>query len=113
MNWKAKIEYQVIPGITEQVGRSHSSIFSYFLLHLNDVTKVFIHHHFFSLSEHLTFLAAQMSRKNIGFLDVKAISPDVLVDLFVDVLADEKGILRAVFGYFFYSLFFFLLFLYS
>lgn len=39
-----------------------------------------------------------MSRKNIGFHDVKAISSDSLSELFVDFLADEKSILRGVFG---------------
>lgn len=39
-----------------------------------------------------------MSRKNIGFLDVKEISSDALVELFVDILADEKSIVRGVFG---------------
>ncbi|KAL3644627.1 hypothetical protein CASFOL_009807 [Castilleja foliolosa] len=40
----------------------------------------------------------QMSRKKIGFLDVKEISSDALVELFVDILADEKSIIRGVFG---------------
>lgn len=39
-----------------------------------------------------------MSRKNIGFHDVKAISSDSLSELFVDFLANEKSILRGVFG---------------
>lgn len=39
-----------------------------------------------------------MSSKNIGFLDVREISSDVLVDLFLDILTDEKSILRRVFG---------------
>ncbi|KAL0446929.1 UNVERIFIED_CONTAM: hypothetical protein Slati_1820800 [Sesamum latifolium] len=57
VSWKAKIEYEVMPGIYEK-----------------------------------------MSRKNIGFLDVKEISSDALVELFVDILADEKSIVRGVFG---------------
>ncbi|KAL0372571.1 UNVERIFIED_CONTAM: protein decapping 5 [Sesamum calycinum] len=58
VSWKAKIEYEVMPGIYEK-----------------------------------------MSRKNIGFLDVKEISSDALVELFLDILADEKSIVRGVFGY--------------
>ncbi|KAL0327050.1 UNVERIFIED_CONTAM: hypothetical protein Sangu_1783000 [Sesamum angustifolium] len=57
VSWKAKIEYEVMPGIYEK-----------------------------------------MSRKNIGFLDVKEISSDALVELFLDILADEKSIVRGVFG---------------
>ncbi|KZV38243.1 hypothetical protein F511_36864 [Dorcoceras hygrometricum] len=44
------------------------------------------------------YIQFQMSRKNIGFIDVKAISSDSLSELFVDFLAKEKGILREVFG---------------
>ncbi|GFQ01361.1 hypothetical protein PHJA_002280000 [Phtheirospermum japonicum] len=40
----------------------------------------------------------EMSRKKIGFLDVKEISSDALVELYVDILADEKSIMRGVFG---------------
>ncbi|KAK6116376.1 hypothetical protein DH2020_049838 [Rehmannia glutinosa] len=43
-------------------------------------------------------IAEEMSRKKIGFLDVKGISSDALVELFVDILADEKSIVRGVFG---------------
>ncbi|XP_073144972.1 uncharacterized protein [Henckelia pumila] len=43
-------------------------------------------------------ISAEMSRKNIGFLDVKVISSDSLSDLFVDFLANEKSILRGVLG---------------
>ncbi|KAL2546526.1 hypothetical protein Fot_15759 [Forsythia ovata] len=57
ISWRAKVEYEVRPGITEE-----------------------------------------MSRKNIGFLDVREISSDVLVELFLDILSDEKSILRRVFG---------------
>ncbi|KAG8382950.1 hypothetical protein BUALT_Bualt05G0133100 [Buddleja alternifolia] len=57
VSWKAKIDYEVVPGINEE-----------------------------------------MSRKNIGFLDVKEISSDALMELFVDILADEKSIIRGVFG---------------
>ncbi|KAL8052799.1 hypothetical protein ABFS82_05G028500 [Erythranthe guttata] len=57
VNWKAKLEYEVVPGINEEI-----------------------------------------SRKNIGFLDVKEIASNVLVDLFVDIRADEKSIIRGVFG---------------
>ncbi|XP_073279235.1 uncharacterized protein [Primulina huaijiensis] len=57
VSWKAKTEYKVMPGISQE-----------------------------------------MSRKNIGFLDVKAISSDLLSDIFVDFLANEKSILRGVFG---------------
>ncbi|CAA2967133.1 Hypothetical predicted protein [Olea europaea subsp. europaea] len=57
IGWKAKVEHEVRPEITEE-----------------------------------------MSSKNIGFLDVREISSDVLVDLFLDILTDEKSILRRVFG---------------
>ncbi|KAL6577707.1 hypothetical protein OROMI_010035 [Orobanche minor] len=40
----------------------------------------------------------EMSLKKIGFLDVKEISSDALVELLVDILADEKSIIRGVFG---------------
>lgn len=50
------------------------------------------------LSKSLIFLAVQISRKNIGFLDVKEISADTLVELFVDTRADEKSIIKGVFG---------------
>ncbi|KAL3636122.1 hypothetical protein CASFOL_020669 [Castilleja foliolosa] len=40
----------------------------------------------------------KMSQKKIGFLDAKEISPNALVELFVDILADEKSIIRRVFG---------------
>lgn len=40
-----------------------------------------------------------MARKNIGFLDVKEIPSDALVELFVDYLADGMSITRRVFGY--------------
>lgn len=42
-----------------------------------------------------------MARMNIGFLDVKEISSDVLLELFVDYRADQKSITRGVFGYFY------------
>lgn len=57
VSWKAKTEYEVMPGISQV-----------------------------------------MSRKNFGFHDVKAISSDSLSELFVDFLANEKSILRGVFG---------------
>ncbi|KAL3510867.1 hypothetical protein ACH5RR_030268 [Cinchona calisaya] len=40
----------------------------------------------------------EISRKNIGFLDARDISSEAIVHLFMDVLADEKSILRRVFG---------------
>lgn len=46
----------------------------------------------------MNFLAVQMVRKNIGFLDVKDISSEALPELFVDYLADGKSITRGVFG---------------
>ncbi|MCD7452547.1 hypothetical protein HAX54_017376 [Datura stramonium] len=39
-----------------------------------------------------------ISRKNIGFLDVRDISSEALVELFVDLRAGEQSILRRVFG---------------
>ncbi|PIN01017.1 hypothetical protein CDL12_26481 [Handroanthus impetiginosus] len=57
VSWKAKLEYEVKPGIN-----------------------------------------GEMSRKNIGFLDVKEISSDAMLELFVDILSDEKSIIRGVFG---------------
>ncbi|KAI3452980.1 hypothetical protein Pfo_009643 [Paulownia fortunei] len=57
VSWIAKIEYEVMPGMDEE-----------------------------------------MSRKKIGFLDVKEISSDALMELFVDIQADEKSIIRGVFG---------------
>lgn len=48
-----------------------------------------------------------MARRNIGFLDVKEISSDALLELFVDYRADRKSITRGVFGYS-YSFFFIL-----
>ncbi|XP_027151476.1 uncharacterized protein LOC113751611 [Coffea eugenioides] len=57
ISWKAKLEYEVIPGLNEEI-----------------------------------------SRKNIGFLDVRDISSEAIVDLAMDILADEKSILRRVFG---------------
>lgn len=57
ISWKAKLEYEVIPGLNEEI-----------------------------------------SRKNIGFLDVRDISSEAIVDLAMDILADEKCILRRVFG---------------
>ncbi|XP_051149412.1 uncharacterized protein LOC127264080 [Andrographis paniculata] len=40
----------------------------------------------------------KMSRRNIGFLDVKEIPVDILPDLYMDIRADEKSVIRAVFG---------------
>ncbi|KAH6802132.1 hypothetical protein C2S51_033578 [Perilla frutescens var. frutescens] len=57
VTWKAKIEYEVLPGISKE-----------------------------------------MARRNIGFLDVKEISSDALLELFVDYRADRKSITRGVFG---------------
>ncbi|XP_059317011.1 uncharacterized protein LOC132067724 isoform X1 [Lycium ferocissimum] len=57
ISWKAKIEYEVMPGIDKEI-----------------------------------------SRKNIGFLDVRDISSEALVELFVDLRAGEQSILRRVFG---------------
>ncbi|KAG9152895.1 hypothetical protein Leryth_012512 [Lithospermum erythrorhizon] len=41
---------------------------------------------------------AEISRKNIGFLDARHISSDALVDLYADISADEKSIVKRVFG---------------
>ncbi|CAA2960577.1 Glucose-induced degradation protein 8 homolog [Olea europaea subsp. europaea] len=57
ISWKVNVEYEVRPGITEEV-----------------------------------------SMKNIGFLDVREISSDVLVELFLHILFEEKSILKRVFG---------------
>ncbi|KAF3662570.1 putative protein CHUP1, chloroplastic-like [Capsicum annuum] len=57
ISWKAKIEYEVMPGIDKEI-----------------------------------------SRKNIGFLDVRDINSEALVELFVDLRAGEQSILRRVFG---------------
>lgn len=57
VSWKAKIEYEVMPGIDKEI-----------------------------------------SRKNIGFLDVRDINSEALVGLFVDLRAGERSILRRVFG---------------
>ncbi|CAH9114928.1 unnamed protein product [Cuscuta europaea] len=57
ISWKAKLEYDIIPEIDEE-----------------------------------------MSRRKIGFLDVRDISSQVLVDLFVDIQANERSIARNVFG---------------
>ncbi|XP_042018699.1 uncharacterized protein LOC121766513 isoform X1 [Salvia splendens] len=40
----------------------------------------------------------EMARRSIGFLDVKEISSDALLELFVDYQADRKGITSGVFG---------------
>ncbi|XP_016506062.1 uncharacterized protein LOC107823872 [Nicotiana tabacum] len=40
----------------------------------------------------------EISRKNIGFLDVRDINSEALVGLFVDLRAGERSILRRVFG---------------
>nr|GMD13564.1 Myosin-4 like [Ipomoea batatas] len=57
ISWKAKLEYDIIPGINEEI-----------------------------------------SRRKIGFLDVRDITSEVLVDLFVDILANERSIVWKVFG---------------
>ncbi|KAG5603747.1 hypothetical protein H5410_025239 [Solanum commersonii] len=57
ISWKAKIEYEVTPGIDKEI-----------------------------------------SRKNIGFLDVRDINSEALVELFVDLRAGEQSILRRAFG---------------
>ena len=41
-----------------------------------------------------------MARRSIGFLDVKEISSDALLELFADYQADRKSITRGVFGNF-------------
>ena len=46
----------------------------------------------------MILFTVQISRKNIGFLDVRDISSEAIVDLAMDILADEKSILRRVFG---------------
>ncbi|GER29849.1 hypothetical protein STAS_05745 [Striga asiatica] len=43
-------------------------------------------------------LNEEVSRKKVGFLDVKDISSDALPEIFVDTFADEKSIIRRVFG---------------
>ncbi|RAL40179.1 hypothetical protein DM860_008319 [Cuscuta australis] len=40
----------------------------------------------------------EISRRKIGFLDVRDIAPEVLVDIFVDALANERSIARNAFG---------------
>ncbi|XP_047974531.1 uncharacterized protein LOC125216802 [Salvia hispanica] len=40
----------------------------------------------------------EMARRSIGFLDVKEISSDALLELFADYQADRKSITRGVFG---------------
>ncbi|XP_031099274.1 uncharacterized protein LOC116003525 [Ipomoea triloba] len=57
ISWKAKLEYDIVPGINEEI-----------------------------------------SRRKIGFLDVRDITSEVLVDLFVDILANERSIVWKVFG---------------
>ncbi|KAK3015610.1 hypothetical protein RJ639_005838 [Escallonia herrerae] len=53
ISWKAKLEYEVVPGVNEQI-----------------------------------------SRKKLGFLDVRDISSEALVELFMDMLAGNKSITR-------------------
>jgi hypothetical protein len=40
----------------------------------------------------------QISKTKLGFLDVREISSDAAVELFMDMLAGDKSILRKVFG---------------
>ncbi|XP_022877073.1 uncharacterized protein LOC111395325 [Olea europaea var. sylvestris] len=68
ISWKVNVEYEVRPGITEEVGKQ------------------------------LQLITFQVSMKNIGFLDVREISSDVLVELFLHILFEEKSILKRVFG---------------
>ncbi|XP_059454682.1 uncharacterized protein LOC132184908 [Corylus avellana] len=56
--WKAQLEYELVPGIIEQI-----------------------------------------SKTKLGFLDVREISSDAAVELFMDMLAGDKSILRKVFGH--------------
>ncbi|KAK2971516.1 hypothetical protein RJ640_017885 [Escallonia rubra] len=57
ISWKAKLEYEVMPGVNEEI-----------------------------------------SRNKLGFLDVRDISSEALVELFMDMLAGNKSITRKVFG---------------
>ncbi|XP_077244007.1 SLH domain protein isoform X2 [Tasmannia lanceolata] len=41
----------------------------------------------------------QMLRKGVGFMDVEAVGPSALPELFMDMLAGDKSIVRKVFGY--------------
>lgn len=40
----------------------------------------------------------QMSTKDVGFMDVSTIIPEVSLEFFMDLMAGDKGILRRVFG---------------
>jgi hypothetical protein len=40
----------------------------------------------------------QISKTKLGFLDAREISSDASVELFTDILAGDKSILRKVFG---------------
>ncbi|XP_074383489.1 uncharacterized protein LOC141725026 isoform X2 [Apium graveolens] len=43
-------------------------------------------------------LREEISRNNLGFMDVREINPDAIVVLFKDLLAGDKSIIRTVFG---------------
>lgn len=57
IGWRAKLEYEVMPGVNEEI-----------------------------------------LRNKIGFLDARDLKPDVLPALFMDMLANDKSIMRKVFG---------------
>nr|GEU74138.1 S-layer homology domain-containing protein [Tanacetum cinerariifolium] len=57
IGWRAKLEYEVMPGLTEEI-----------------------------------------LRNKIGFLDARELRSDVLPVLFIDTLANDKSIMRKVFG---------------
>lgn len=43
-------------------------------------------------------LSEEISRNNLGFMDVREINPDAIVVLFKDLLSGDKSIIRTVFG---------------
>ncbi|PWA39504.1 S-layer homology domain-containing protein [Artemisia annua] len=69
IGWRAKLEYEVMPGLTEEILRNK-----------------------------IGFLTVQILRNKIGFLDARELRSDVLPVLFIDTLANDKSITRKVFG---------------
>lgn len=51
-----------------------------------------------SLSLLLTFSTVQISSTKVDFMDLKEISSEVSPQLFMDILAGDRSILRKVFG---------------
>lgn len=99
VSWRAKIEYELVPEPDEKVRINWADIFCFFFFFLHKINgSNTVSSHGSFLSKDPTFLAVQMSRKNIGFLDVKEIPSDALADLFADFRSDEKSIIRVVFG---------------